>query len=183
MNRSKQISVTHLTKNEPIPKCVISGESLLELYEKTDLSFTYVYAQCMSLVPLKGIEINLQMVEFWYREFIKAHWNKIIFDKQLKAIKNKIVYGRIDIANWFETEIMYNEFDFNMELKRRIEKIITRGKYLREHPEIELSEDDKQAIELELAQEFEFKGTVSYYEKRDNYKEERRRAWKQKFEQ
>lgn len=130
---------------------------------------------------MKGVEVNLQMIEFWYREFLKAHWNKIIFDKQLKAVKNKTVYGRIDIADWFETEISYNEFDFNQELRRRIESRIARGKYLREHPEVELSEEDKEAIELELAQEFEFKRKNDFYGKRDDYKAERRRAWEQKF--
>lgn len=181
LKESKMTSIKCFPKNEPLPNCVTAGESLIEFYEKTDLSMTYCYAQCMTLIPLKGIEINLQMVEFWYREFIKAHWSKIIFDRQLKAVKNKTVYGRIDIADWFETEIMYNEFDLNQELKRRIESMIIRGKYLKEHPEIELSEDDKKSIELEIQQEFEFKRLNDYYGKKDNYKEERRRAWEQKF--
>lgn len=182
-NKLETTSIKHFEKNEKTPKCVTAGESLIEFYYKTDLSFTYCYAQCMTLIPLKGIEINLQMVEFWYREFIKAHWTKTIFDKQLKAIKNKTVYNRIDIADWFETEVMYSEFDLNLELKRRIETMIKQGKFLREHLEIELSENDKKCIELEIEQELEFKRKNGYYSKREDYKEERRRLWNQKFAQ
>lgn len=170
-----------IQKTEPVPNCITSGESLVEQYNKTDLQFDYVYENCKTLTPLKGIEINLQMVEFWFREFIKAGWTKFIFDRQLQALKYKKVFARIDIADWFQTEIMYNEFDFNAELTRRIIRKIQHGKYLREHPEVELSEEDKEAVELALAQEMEFKRTNEKLRLVDDYQTERRRLWNQKF--
>lgn len=170
-----------ITKTEPTPKCITAGESLLDKYNQTDLELAYVYENCKTLTPLKGIEINLQMVEFWFREFIKAGWTKFIFDRQLKAIKYKKVFARIDIADWFETEVMYNEFDFNMALQKRINNMIQRGKWLSEHSSEAITEEEKKSVELALAQEMEFKRTNEKLRMIDDYKTKRRRQWNQKF--
>lgn len=135
----------------------------------------------MELVPLKGIEITLQMVEFWFREFIKAGWNKRWFDKQLKAIKQKQVFGRIDIADWFNVEVMYNELDFNIRVNREIDKMIKRGQYLKEHPEIELTEEDKKCLELEITHELEFKRKNDLLDKKETWKQERKRQILERF--
>lgn len=180
-SESQAISVRRFKKQETLPKCVTAGESLIEFYNKTDVEFTYIYAKCMELVPLKGIEITLQMVEFWFREFIKAGWNKRWFDKQLKAIKQKQVFGRIDIADWFNAEVMYNELDFNIRVNREIDKMIKRGQYLKEHPEIELTEEDKKCLELEITHELEFKRKNDLLDKKETWKQERKRLILEKF--
>ena len=158
-----------------MPNCVTAGESLVEFYDKTDLDFTYVLGQCKILKPLKGIEITLQMVEFWYREFIRAGWNKKWFDQQLKAIKQKQLFNRIDIADWFSAEVMYSELDFNQRVNRKIEQMIQRGEFLKTHPEIELTEEDKKCLELEIAHELESKRTNDLLDKKENWKQERKR--------
>lgn len=167
--------IRHFPKAELLPNCVTAGESLIEFYDKTDLEFTYVFGQCKILKPLKGIEITLQMVEFWYREFIRAGWNKKWFDKQLKAVKQKQLFNRIDIADWFSAEIMYTELDFNTRVERKINSMLQRGAYLKNNPEIELTEEDKKCIELEIAHELEFKRTNDLLDKKESYKQERKR--------
>lgn len=183
---AKKNSETNLTKriekNEQIPACVTAGDSLIEFYEKTDLSFIYCYEQCKTLKPLKGIDITLQMVEFWYREFIRAGWNKKWFDKQLKAVKQKQLFNRIDIADWFEAEIMYNELDFNRMVEKKINNMIQHAKFLKDYPNYELTEEDKKCVELELAQEQIFKSSSDYYANRENYKNERRKQILKQYE-
>lgn len=164
-----------IIKAEPVPKCVTAGESLIEFYEKTDLEFAYCFEQCKILIPLKGIEITLQMVEFWYREFIRAGWNKKWFDQQLKAVKMKQLFNRIDIADWFETEITFSLLDFNNRVDRKINSMIQRGQFLKAHPEIELTEEDKKCLELEIAHELEFKRTNDLLDKKEGWKQERKR--------
>ena len=165
-----------------MPNCVTAGESLVEFYDKTDLDFTYVLGQCKILKPLKGIEITLQMVEFWYREFIRAGWNKKWFDKQLKAVKQKQLFNRIDIADWFSAEVMYSELDFNQRVNRKIEQMIQRGEFLKTHPEIELTEEDKKCLELEIAHELEFKRTNDLLDKKETCKQERKRMILEKYQ-
>ena len=171
-----------ITKVEPLPKCVTAGESLVEFYNKTDLEFAYCYEQCKTLIPLKGIEITLQMVEFWFREFIRAGWNKKWFDKQLKAVKQKQLFNRIDIADWFSAEVMYSELDFNIRVNKKIEQMIQRGEFLKNHPEIELTEEDKKCLELEIAKELEFKRTNDLLDKKETWKQERKRIIMEKFQ-
>ena len=127
------------------------------------------------LKPLKGIEITLQMVEFWFREFIRAGWNKKWFDKQLKAVKQKQLFNRIDIADWFSADIMYTELDFNIRVEKKINSMLQRGKFLKEHPDIVLTEEDKKCLELEIASELEFKRTNDLLDKKENWKQERKR--------
>ena len=179
--KQQKNSLQHITKAEPVPRCVTAGESLIEFYEKTDLEFAYCFEQCKTLIPLKGIEITLQMVEFWYREFIKAGWNKKWFDKQLKAIKQRKLFNRLDIADWFEAEIMWNSLDFNIMVGKKIARLIQRGEFLKQHPEIELTEEDKKCLELEIAHELEFKHTNDLLDTKETWKQERKRLIMEKF--
>lgn len=179
---TNQNLVKHFPKAEPLPNCVTVGESLIEFYDKTDLEFTYVYEQCKTLKPLKGIDVTLQMVEFWFREFIRAGWNKKWFDKQLKAIKQKQLFNRIDIADWFNAEIMYNELDFNIRVNKKIEQMIQRGRFIQDHPEIELTDEDKKCLELEITKELEFKRTNDLLDKKETWKQERKRMILEKFQ-
>ena len=180
--KQQTTSLQLIKKSEPVPKCVTAGESLIGFYNKTDLEFKYVYEQCLILVPLKGIEINRQMIEFWFREFIKAGWNKKWFGKQLKAVKQRKLFNRLDIADWFEAEIMYTELDFNIMVDRKIARLLQRGEFLKNHPEVELSDEDKKCVELELAQEQIFKSSADYYANRESYKEEQKRKFNERFQ-
>lgn len=124
---------------------------------------------------MKGIDINLQQAEFWFREFIRMGWTKNIFRKQFESVKRAILYNRIDFENWLNTETMYNEYDFNFMVKQRVDEIIARGKFLK-NKKVELNEEDKKAVEAAIAMEIAFKTSTDKLNLIDNYKEELRRT-------
>jgi hypothetical protein len=162
----------HYTKQEPKPAFINSA--LLPLYEQTDLSLRYVYDCCLTLKPLKGIDINEQQIRFWYIEFLNMKWKKKDFDKQFEAIKRATLYGRIDFEAWVKTKMMFNEIDFNIELNERINSKIQRGKFLKDK-KIELTESEKQEVDLAVAKEIELCYNSGWYEARETYQQERKR--------
>lgn len=170
MNPNSAVSTNK--KKESKPK-FIHGD-LERYYEKTDLELAYVFDCCKTLKPLKGIDVNNQQVEFWYKEFIRMGWKKKHFDKQFEVVKRANLFGRIDFASWLQTEIMYNEIDLLNRLDEIIEGKIQRGKFLKDK-EAELSEEDKKAIDLAVAKEIELGYQNGWYEKRDSYQEERKK--------
>ena len=150
------------------------------LYDSTDLSLTYVFDCCLSLKPLKGIEINSMQVEFWYKEFLRLGWKKKHFDKQLESVKRAKLFNRIDLADWLQTEIMFNEIDLENKIQQRIKFLIGRGNFLK-NKKIELTEEDKQAIDLAEAKQAEFNYNSGMYEARETWQQERRRLHEEKF--
>lgn len=160
------------TKGEPKPSFINSA--LLPLYEQTDLSLRYVYDCCLTLKPLKGIDINEQQIKFWYIEFLNMKWKKKDFDKQFEGMKRATLYGRIDFEAWVKTEMMYNEIDFNIAVDERINSKIQRGKFLKDK-KIELTEAEKQEVDLAVAKEIELGYNSGWYEARETYQQERKR--------
>lgn len=141
-----QVSKSYL-KDEPKPKFINS--ELQPYYEQTDLTLTYVYDCCLTLKPLKGIDVNEQQVQFWFIEFIRMGWKKRDFDRQFAAIKRSTLYGRIDFELWIKTEMMYNEIDFNVKIKEAVENKIQQGKRLSELvAKCNYTEDEKKNISL-----------------------------------
>ena len=144
---STQQGLKHYTKDEPKPAFINSA--LLPLYEQTDLSLKYVYECCLILKVLKSIDINEQMIRFWYIEFLNMKWKKKDFDKQFEAVKRATLYGRIDFEIWLKTPVMFNEIDFNVKLNEIINSKIQRGKFLKDQkPECNFTEEQKKDILL-----------------------------------
>jgi len=142
------------TKEEPKPAFINS--ELLPYYEQTDLSLIYVYECCKTLKPLKGIDINDMQVEFWYKEFIRMGWTKQIFMKRFEAIKRAVLYNRIDLENWMNSDILYSEDDFNVAVKRKIDTMIQRGNFLKDK-KVELTEEEKTCVDLWASQDAELR--------------------------
>lgn len=134
-------------KAEVKPKFINS--ELQTYYEQTDLELFYVFDCCKSLKPLKGIDVNSQQVEFWYKEFIRMGWKKKDFDKQFESVKRATLFNRIDLDIWIKTEPMYNEIDFNVKVKETIENKIQQGRILKDKKiECNYTEEQKQSISL-----------------------------------
>lgn len=119
-------------------------------------------------------------VEYWYKEFIRMGWTKAVFDKHLKIIKRTTLYNRIDLENWLSTEIMYNEDDFNIEVKRKIDAMIQRGNFLKDK-KVELTEEDKKFIELAEVKKIEFELKNKRYELMESAAEQMRREYLDKL--
>jgi len=149
---------------------------LLPYYEATDLELFFVFDCCKTLKPLKGIDVNQQQVEFWYKEFIRMGWTKQIFMKRFEAIKRAVLYNRIDLENWMNSEILYSEDDFNVAVKRKIDTMIQRGNYLKDKV-IELSEEDKKAVELAEIKKIEFELKNRRYELMESAADEVRKKY------
>ena len=126
---TQQVLKSYL-KDEPKPKFINS--ELQPYYEQTDLTLTHVYNSCLTLKPLKGIDINEQQVQYWYIEFIRMGWKKKDFDKQFEAVKRAMLFNRIDIENWTNTEMMWNSTDFRVKVENAINDRIRNGKLLGE---------------------------------------------------
>lgn len=135
------------TKDEPKPKFINS--ELQPYYEQTDLTLKLVYDSCLTLKPLKGIDVNEQQVQFWYSEFIRMGWKKIDFIKQFEAIKRATLFGRIDLENWLNTEIVWNSIDFRTKIESTINDRIRNGKLLSEKV-IECNYSDEQKKDILL---------------------------------
>lgn len=173
-NTQKELKI--YLKAEPKPAFIDSD--LLPYYEQTDLTLTWVYECCLSLKPLKGIDVNDMQVEFWYKEFIRMGWKKKDFDRQFEAIKRATLYNRIDLENWLNTEETFNEIDFNVSVQRRVDTLIQRGNYLKESKD-QLSDADKKYIQLAAVQKFEFECTRERSEKIEKLIEEEKNKMKQ----
>ena len=132
------------------------------------------------LKPLKGIDVNNQQIEFWYKEFLSLGWTRKIFDKQFESVKRATLYNRIDLENWLNTPLMYSENDFEVEVSRRINRLIQRGNFLKDKDYV-LTEEDKKAIELAIANECEMKYKNGFYEARETFSQERLRLFEEKF--
>lgn len=182
-NTNQNLKVYTKAENKPY---FINSE-LLPYYEQTDLELFYVFDCCKSLKPLKGIDVNSQQVEFWYKEFIRMGWTKKIFDKQFEAIKRAALFNRIDLENWLKTEMMYNEYDLQLMIRTVINNKINEGKILQsrldKNPSYsdQLSDDDKDKIDLMAREIALFRINNNYYEMRDKYKNDRVTYWEQKL--
>lgn len=101
-------------------------------------------------------------------------WKKKDFDKQFEAVKRATLYGRIDFEAWVKTEMMYNEVDLKIKLNELIESKIQRGKFLKDK-KIELTEAEKQEVDLAVAKEIELGYNAGWYEARETYQQERKK--------
>jgi len=144
-----------ICKQETMPVC-ISGSELVGIYENTDLEFTYVYAQCKRLKLLKDIDLSLQRIEAFYIEFLHMGWNKKIFDNRFNVVKRAKLYGTVfDLNTWLESEITYNESDFELEVDRRINSLIQKGERL-SRMDIELTEEEKKYVQMAASKKIEY---------------------------
>lgn len=163
-------------KKEPMPEIVRKDQELQNFYNSTDLEFAYVYDCAKSLKPLKGIDVNLQQVEFWYREFLRMGWTTQIFNKRFETIKRATLYNRIDLENWLNSDVMYSEEDLNIAVKRKIDSMILRGEYLKDK-KVELSEEDKKFVQLAELKKIEFELKNRRYELMESAAEELRKRY------
>jgi hypothetical protein len=92
------------------------------------------------------------------------------------------IYGveKIDIADWVNAVQVFSQEECNQIVKNQIQYLIGRGNFLKDK-EIVLSEEDKRAVDLALAKQYEAGYTTNYYSKLDDYKTERRKEWEAKF--
>lgn len=117
-------------RDEEAPVFICSSTVLFEKYKDTDLDYSEVYFTCEYLGRLKMITIDKKTIDAWYSEFIREGWTKKDFQRQYEAVKAKKVYNRVDLADWFETEKQYNEYELRAEVEKEVNRRIEKGRQL-----------------------------------------------------
>lgn len=115
-------------------------------------------------------------------EFIRLGWTKAMVAKRYDGLLKKPKYGAIDFSDWVNAVPVYGEDEFLAMVKTRIDQTIQRGKYLLLHYDkiTDLTNEDREAIELALAKDIEFEVMNEKLKKIDDYKEKRREELRKK---
>ncbi|KKP74707.1 MAG: hypothetical protein UR73_C0037G0016 [candidate division WS6 bacterium GW2011_GWF1_35_23] len=152
-----------MVKHEKMP-AIIHGSELTEAYNRTDLEAAYVLFKCKELKVLKDIQLEDQRIFAFYIEFIHMGWTKKIFDQRFEAVKRAKLYGTVlDFSTWMESEITYNESDFELEVDRRINSLIQKGERL-SRMDIELTDEEKKYVQMAAAKKIEYELKVKRIE-------------------
>jgi hypothetical protein len=144
------------------------------------------YDFCLKLFgqveAIKRDKFSPETMRQWFIEFIRKGWTKKILQNRYDALIDTKIYGieKIDIADWVNAVPVFSQEEVGLMINKKIDTLIARGSFLKDK-EIELTEEDKQAIELAEAKAAEFRFNSGYYEKRQTYQEERRKLWDEKF--
>ena len=152
-------------------------------YEQTDIVYDpgclKMFAQ---LEAAKREKFPVETMRQWFIEFVRRGWTKKMLKERYLALLSTKIFGtqRIDFSDWVNAVPVMAIDEVNLQVKKQIDAIIARGNFLKDK-KIELTEEDKQAVEAALAKEFEFKHQNKYLEARDEYQTERRKVWEEKF--
>jgi hypothetical protein len=115
-------------------------------------------------------------------EFIRRGWTRKTVKERYEALISTKIFGiqKLEIADWINALPVFTQDEVNQMVQRRVDYLIQRGNFLKDKDYI-LTEDDKKAIELAVANECEIKYKSGFYEARENYAQERRRLFEEKF--
>src|SRR3990167_3139741 len=137
----------------------------LNSWNKTDLTFEYCLKLFAQLEAIKREKFPPETMRQWFIEFIRRGWTKFMLMERYKGLLNTKIYGieKLDIADWINAVEVYAQDEVNLMVERRVNALIQRGNYLK-NKKIELSEEDKKAVDLAVANEIELKYKSGYYD-------------------
>lgn len=153
---------------------------LEDKYHTTDLDYEFCLKLFAQLQAAKRDNIPAETMRQWFIEFIRKGWTKNIVQKRYDALLCSKMYGAITFDDWVNSVEVMNIDEVNRILKQKIESIIAKGRYLKDK-NYALSEEEKQAVDLATAKEIELKYNSGMYGAIEDYRDERRKFWKQKF--
>jgi len=118
----------------------------------------------------------------WFIEFVRKGWTKKILQERYDALLDTKIYGieKLEIADFVNAVNVYSQEEMNIHVQRKVDSLIQRGNYLKDKDYV-LTEEDKKAIELAIANECEMKYKNGFYEARETFSQERRRLFEEKF--
>lgn len=141
-------------KQEKFPSDLIGKyPALVQAYHETDLTWLYVKLRCETLIRLKMIPetaLPKELIETWFRMFLKEHWTKEIFDNRFEQVIRTPLYGdRIDTAYWFMEGKAYYEWEIKKRTDEAITEALAEGERLISMiGKIELTEEQKKLCKL-----------------------------------
>jgi hypothetical protein len=153
-----------------------------EPYNRTDLTYDFCLRLFGQIEAAKREKIPVETMRQWFIEFIRKGWTKKIVKARYEALLDTKIYGidKLEMSDWVNAVQVYGHDEINILVQREVERLIARGNYLR-NKKIELSDQDKQAIDLAEAKQAEFKYLNNLYDERETYQQERKRFWEAKF--
>lgn len=90
-----------------------------------------------------------------------------------EAVLRSPKYGAIDFSDWVRAVPVFAVDEVQAMVKDRIEAIITKGKFLK-NKKVELTEEDKQAIDVATSKELEFEKINEKRRLADDYRENKK---------
>ena len=168
--------------NRPCPEWL--PVEVTEQYNKTDLTYDFCIKLFFQLEAAKREKFPMETARQWFIEFIRRGWTKAILQKRYNALISTKIYGieKLDFADWVNAVQVYGEDEINIMLRQRIESKILRGNFLKDK-KVELTEEDKQNIDLAVAQEIEFQKKNEKLIMIDDYRQERRKLFSSKYDE
>lgn len=147
-----------------------------ELWHKTDLTFEYCVKLFAQIEAAKREKIPMETARQWFIEFVRRGWTKKMLSERYKALLSTKIYGieKLEIADWINSVQVYAIDEVNIMIKQRIDDMLAKGRYLK-NKEPELTEEEKQAVDLVLAKEIELGYYRNWSEARETYQQERKR--------
>jgi uncharacterized protein (DUF433 family) len=160
-------------KTEPKPYQALTTKELEELYNQSDLEFTFVSAEIIKLQAIRRDKVPTETLISWYQEFLRMGWTKKDFLKAVEGVKRSKIYGAIDFTNFLEAEKFYTEKEVEIIIQKHLESEIKKGeKYLEDSKcrikvegEINLTEEKLKAIK-----QYILKTIKTYYEADEDFK-------------
>jgi len=118
----------------------------------------------------------METARMWFIEFVRRGWTKKMLSERYKALMATKIFGieKLEIADWINAVQVYAIDEVNLMIKQRIDNMIAKGNYLKDK-KIELTEEEKKAVDLAIAKEIELGYNSGWYEARETYQEERKR--------
>lgn len=148
-------------------------KKLQSAYNETDLEYTNFCLKIFGdLEAAKRDKFPKETLRIWFIEFVKRGWTKAIVEKRYEALLGKPIFGKenLEFADWVNAVPVMAMDEVSLIVKRRIDAIISRGKYLKDK-KVELSEEDKKSVEAAVAMDIAFNYTTTKLELMEKYRE------------
>lgn len=147
-----------------------------EKWNGTDLTFEYCIKLFANIEAAKREKIPMETARQWFIEFVRRGWNKKMLQKRYDALLSAKIYGieKLEFSDWVNAVPVMAMDEVNILVKQKIDSMIQRGKYLKDK-KTELTESEKQEVDLAVAKEIELGYNAGWYEARETYQQERKR--------
>lgn len=145
-------------------------------YNKTDLSFEFCLKLFAQLEAAKREKFPSETIRQWFIEFIKRGWTKKMVQDRYDALLSTKIYGieKLDFSDWVNSVQVYAIDEVNNMVKNRVDSMIAKGRFLKDK-KIELTDEEKTAVDLAVAKEIELGYQSGWYEARETYQQERKK--------
>ena len=149
---------------------------MIKDYNDSDLTYEFCIKLFASIEALKREKFSQETARQFFIEFIRRGWTKKMLQVRYDALLATKIYGieKLEIADWINAIPVMAMDEVNLLVKSKVESMIARGNFLKDK-KVELTEAEKQEVDLAVAKEIELGYNAGWYEARETYSAERKR--------